>query len=68
MVMGRRWRWLGHLERMNDTRLLKHLLVCHPQSGKQSAGSQKRQWNDLVLSDWKKCELLPDWRDMASTK
>ena len=29
-----------------------------------SRGS-KRQWNDLVLSDLKKCDLLPDWRNMA---
>ena len=26
---------------------------------------QKIWWNDLVLSDLKKCDLLPDWRDMA---
>ena len=45
-------------------RLPKCLLVCHPQSSKRSAG-QKQQWNDLVVSDLKKCDLLPD---MASER
>ena len=65
MVMRRRLRWLGHVERMDDTRLPKCLLVCKPQDGKRSAGGQKRRWNDLVLWDLKRCGLLPDWRDMA---
>ena len=33
--------------------------------GKRSVGGQKRRWNYFVLSDLKKCDLLPDWRDMA---
>ena len=62
-VMRRRLRWLGHLERMDDTRLPKCLLVCRPQAGKCSAGGQKRRWNDVVLGDLKKCGLLPGWRE-----
>ena len=65
MVMRRRLRWLGHVERMDDTRLPKCLLVCKPQDGKRSVGGQKRRWNDLVLRDLKRCGLFPDWRDMA---
>ena len=64
MVM-RRLRWLRHVERMADSWIPKCLLVCQTYGGKRSVGGQKRQWNDLVLSDLKKCDLLPDWRDMA---
>ena len=49
MVMRRRLRWLGHLERLDDTRLPKCLLVCRPQAGKRSVGGQKRRWNDVIL-------------------
>ena len=65
MVMRRRLRWLGHLERMDDTRLPKCLLVCRPQAGKHSAGGQKRRWNDVVLGNLKKCGLLPGWSELA---
>ena len=41
------------------------LLVCRPQAGKRLAGGQKRRWNDVVLSDLKKCDLLSDWHDVA---
>ena len=60
MVMRRRLCWLGHLERMADTRLPRCLLVCRPQAGKHSAGRQKRCWNNVVLGDLKKCDLLSD--------
>ena len=65
MVMRRRLRWLGHVERMADSRIPKCLLVCQPYGGKRSVRGQKRQWNDLVISDLKKCDLLADWHDMA---
>ena len=65
MVIRRRLRWLGNLERMDVSRLPRCLLVCRPQAGKRSAGGQKRRWNDVVLGDLKKCDLLLDWRDVA---
>ena len=65
MVMRRRLRWLGHVERMADSRIPKGLLVCRPLVGKRSVGGQKRRWNDLVILDLKKCDLIPDWRGLA---
>ena len=50
---------------MEDSHLPKCLLVCRPASGKWSVGGQKRRWNDLVMSDLKKCDLLADWREVA---
>ena len=65
MVMRRRLCWLGHVERLADSWIPKYLLVCQPYGGKNSVGGQTRRWNNLVLSDLKKCDLLPDWRDMT---
>ena len=65
MVMRRRLRWLGHLERLDDTRLPKCLLVCCPLGGKRSVGGQKMRWCDVIMKDLKKCNLVPDWRDAA---
>jgi len=65
MILRRRLRWLGHLERMEDSRLPKCLLVSRPTVGKRSVGGQKRRWNDAVMEDLKKCDLLADWREVA---
>ena len=66
--MRRRLRWLGHLVRMDSTRLPKQLLVCRPLCGKRSVGGQRRRWNDLVMCDLKNCDLLADWRDIAKER
>ena len=68
MVMRRRLCWLGLLERMEDSRLSKCLLVCRPASGKGSVGGQRRRWNDLVKSDLQKCNILVDWREVAQER
>ena len=68
MVMRRRLCWLGHLERMEDSRIPKCLLACRPANGKRSVGGQKRRWNDLVRSDLQKCNMLADWREVAQKR
>ena len=68
MVMRRRLRWLGHVERMKDSRLPKCLLLCKPASGKRSAGGQKRRWNNVIMGDLKRCDLLEDWRETAQDR
>ena len=65
MIMRRRLRWLGHLERLDDTRIPKRLLVCCPLGGKRSVGGQKMRWCDVIVRDLKRCDLVPDWRDTA---
>ena len=68
MILQRRLRWLGHTERMKDSLLPKCLLVCRPAGGKRSVGGQKRRWNEVVKDYLKKCDLLADWRDVASQR
>ena len=43
MVMRRRLRWLGHVERMADSRIPKGLLVCRPLVGKRSVGGPEEK-------------------------
>ena len=66
--MRRRLRWLGHVERMNDTHIPKYVLVYHPASGKRLPGGKKRRWNDVMMSDMKSYDLLPNWRNMAQDR
>ena len=58
-------RFLGHLSMMPRDQLPRQLLVCAPAGGKCSAGGQKRQWNGVVASDLKKCNLSGTWREYA---
>ena len=68
MVMRRRLRWLGHMERMGISHLPKCLLVSRPLSGKRSVSGQKRRWNDVVVNDRKRGELLEDWEEIAQDR
>ena len=68
MFMRRRWRWLGHVERMKDSRLPKCLLVCKPASGKRSSGGQKRRWNDVLMGALKRCNLLEEWTETVEDR
>ena len=51
MVMRRKLHWLGHLERLDDTRLPKCLLVCCPHQaearyfGSRAAPLSSLQWS-----------------------
>jgi hypothetical protein len=60
-----RLRLLGHIARMDDSRLPQKLLVCAPAGGNRCAGSQKQRWCDLVTRVLKVCELEEDWPELA---
>ena len=64
-MIRRRLQWLGHLSRMDLSRVPRQLMVCCPEGGKHMAGSQKLRWNDVVSKYLKKGELLSDWRQIA---
>ena len=46
----------------------KHLLVCKPVCRKRSAGGQKRRWNDVLVGELKRCDLMDDWRKTAQDR
>ena len=57
-----------HVERMNDCCLPRCLLVCKPVNGKWSAGCLKRRWNDVLMGDLKRCDLLEDWKETVQDR
>ena len=65
MLKQRRLRWLGHIERMSNSRLPKQLLVSRISGGKRSQGSRVQRWHDIVNSDLKHLNLLSSWRTMV---
>ena len=56
------------MERMDNSRLPKCLMVCRPEGGKRSLGGQKRRWCDVIQNDLQRCYLLTDWRQTASQR
>ena len=52
----------GSSEKDGELSAPQVLLVCRPASGKWSVGVQRKRWNDLAMSNLKKCGLLTDWR------
>ena len=65
LMLKRRLKWLGHVVRMNESRIPRCLLVSKMAGGKRAVGKQKLRWCDVVMSDLKRCEMLDEWFGMA---
>ena len=65
MVMIRRLFWLSHLEWLDDTSLLRCLLVCCQVERKCSVGGHKMRGCDVIMRELKNCYLIPDWHDVV---
>ena len=60
-LLGRRQlRWVGHVIRMEDDRLLKQILYGELSSGVRKAGGQKKRHKEYVKSVLKKFEIAPN--------
>ena len=68
ILSQRRLRFLGHLAHMDNSRLPKKLLVYTLVGGSHAVGGQKCRWNDVVLSDLRRCGLEEDWRAYAQNR
>ena len=64
----KRLKWLGHIERMADSRRPKKLLVSKICGGKRSRGGQKHRWHDVVNNDLKAIGLVSGWRSKAKNR
>ena len=65
MILKRRLRWLGHLERNGEFVNPRMLPGCRPVIQRRSAGGQKKRWCDVLVSDLKWCDLWDDWRKIV---
>ena len=64
----KRLKWLGHIERMADSRWPKKLLVSKICGDKRSQGGQKHRWHDVVNNDLKAFGLVSGWRSKAKNR
>ena len=56
------------MERMKDCHLPKCLWDCKPVSGMRSPGGQKRRWNDVLMGDLKRYDVLEDWKETVQDR
>ena len=68
MIQRRRLQWLGHLERMENSRLQKKLMVSKIAEGSRSQGGQKKRWHDLIYTDLKKLNIIDTWKTEARNR
>ena len=67
IILGTRFRWLGHVLRMNSSRLPKKILLAEPKLGwKRSRGGQVMTWHREMKESTKRLATvgscrLPGW-------
>ena len=54
-LMSAQFRWVGHVTRMDDTRLPKIAFYCELEHGTQSLGGQRKLFKDMFKSNMKAC-------------
>ena len=67
MILRRRLQWLGHVARMDDTRLPKQFLFCWLTLSRPPHGPRKR-WRDAVRDDLQSIHLYTGWYSLAADR
>ena len=62
-IRAQRLRWLGHIERMQETRMLKAIYSWKPIS-RRPIGRPKIRWEDDVRKDIQKLKV-PNWKTLV---
>ena len=61
--------WVGHVLRMDDEHIPKHLLFGELIEGKQSIGGQKKHYKDTLKASLKNISIDPNvWENIASDR
>jgi hypothetical protein len=78
-IMRRQLRWCGHVSRMAEQRVAKHIFYSELEEGKLKQGGQLLRYKDVLKrhmkgcgiepSQWEKqAALRPEWRALVKTK
>jgi hypothetical protein len=65
-IRAQRLRWLGHIERMQETRMVKAIYCWKPIS-RRSIGRPKIRWEEDVRKDIQKLKV-PKWRTLVQDR
>ena len=69
ILCKRRLRWLGHVKRMDDTRIPKQLLYGEMAQGSRQRGRPKLRYKDKCKSSMVKCNINPtNWEQVATDR
>jgi hypothetical protein len=66
IIRAQRLSWLGHIERMQGTRMVKAIYSWKPIS-RRPIGEQKTRWMDDVRKDIQKLKV-PNWKTLAQDR
>ena len=65
-IKAQRIKWLGHYQRMDQTRPARKLLDWKPM-GTRSIGKPRQRWQEDVMEDLKKLEVK-NWKEAAKER
>jgi hypothetical protein len=65
-IKAQRLRWFGHIQRMEDGRMVKKLNNWKP-FGKRPAGSPKNRWIDGILRDMEVLKVK-NWKELIGNR
>jgi transcription termination factor 2 len=66
LIRAQRLSWLGHIGRMQDTRMVK-AIYCWKPMPRRSIGRPKSRWLDDVRKDIQKLKV-PNWKTLAQDR
>ncbi|XP_047993557.1 uncharacterized protein LOC125231993 [Leguminivora glycinivorella] len=69
LLKQRRLRWLGHVQRMDSTRLPRRTMLCQIASGKRNVGRPLLRFKDCVKRDMVAFNIdFNSWEDLAANR
>lgn len=69
LLKQRRLRWLGHVRRMDDSRIPKAMLYGELRVGKRNKGRPKLRFRDIIKRDMKDLNMdVDNWEALADDR